>query len=398
MVSCRCRSFRHVCCAVTVAHLAGAFVTSGNPLLPRQLNHSAVRAPQLRMAASDPATLDAVIDSLMTTSQLPEIVAKNVKSVAQPSFFLRIAERADKAKNLAERQKYEGMATKVTEVLEKLVDLVEQKMDDSNSLAQIIVSSCAEPESGEFLLPLSAERFGNLRQSVRIHFGAAEGGAFLATIQAWVRKSAADGLDGMVTVLQKHWIQAWARKSAADGLDGMVTVLQKVMQAYAAEALQRALPPADVRTPAFALFAQLLEADPDAWGPLLAAGLAVDGSSAQCAVRAEQCLGCAEQCVGSLLSNASAELSNATAVPSSVSAVPSHALAVLSNASTVLSNARYVLSNTSAVLSNARYVLSNAAAVLSSLDHVPGVAGLAPLPALASPAPHCEPVCLRETA
>jgi hypothetical protein len=38
---------------------------------------------------------------------------------------------------------------------------------------------------------------------MRIHYSACEAAGFLATLQAWVRKSAADNLDGMVVVLQK---------------------------------------------------------------------------------------------------------------------------------------------------------------------------------------------------
>jgi hypothetical protein len=68
---------------------------------------------------------------------------------------------------------------------------------------QIVVSACAEPGTGEFLLPLAPERHANLRQYMRIHYSACEAAGFLATLQAWVRKSAADNLDGMVVVLQK---------------------------------------------------------------------------------------------------------------------------------------------------------------------------------------------------
>jgi hypothetical protein len=54
---------------------------------------------------AEPHPLDPVIDSLrsLDKTQLPEAIAQNVKIIAKPTFFLRIAERADHCKNSAER-------------------------------------------------------------------------------------------------------------------------------------------------------------------------------------------------------------------------------------------------------------------------------------------------------
>ncbi|CAM9938294.1 unnamed protein product, partial [Hapterophycus canaliculatus] len=95
-------------------------------------------------------------------------VSKCVKQVAQPAFFLRLAELAESTEDAQQRVAFERLATQVTGVLEKLVEFAEQKMDDSSSLLQIVVTSAAE-KNGEFLVPLSDERLAALRQSIKIH-------------------------------------------------------------------------------------------------------------------------------------------------------------------------------------------------------------------------------------
>ena len=42
---------------------------------------------------------------------------------------------------------------------------LEQKIDDSSAILQEVVASCAEPD-GEFLVPLSEERFSSLQKAV----------------------------------------------------------------------------------------------------------------------------------------------------------------------------------------------------------------------------------------
>ncbi|CAM9692067.1 unnamed protein product [Discosporangium mesarthrocarpum] len=213
------------------------------------------RLPTLSMQ-TDPG-LDALIRDLREAPNMEELtlkVSKSVKVVAQPVFFLRVAELVDTEKDPAERRKLEMLVEQVTEVLNRLVDFAEEKLDESSSLVNIVVSSAAEPD-GEFLVPLSEERLSALRQSVKIHSDSIDNN-FLATVNSYMEKC------------------------KSDGMEGMVTILQKVLQVYAAEALLRRGGGASgkTKTPAVLLLDQLLLTDPDKWDGIISS-LADPGAS-----------------------------------------------------------------------------------------------------------------------
>ena len=108
--------------------------------------------------------------------------------------------------------------------LEVIVQRTEEKVDSASGLLQSILTSAAE-DDGEFLVPLSADKAAALREVSASHapvptcphmtnlhstFIQALGTnrasldeSFLSTTQAWMRKSQENGLEGMVTILQK---------------------------------------------------------------------------------------------------------------------------------------------------------------------------------------------------
>ncbi|CAB1097551.1 unnamed protein product [Ectocarpus sp. CCAP 1310/34] len=215
---------------------------------------------------SDSAGMDTIINDLKETPDVEVLtlkVSKCVQQVAQPAFFLRLAELAETAEDEQQRVKLENLATQVTSVLERLVEFAEEKMDDSSSLLQIVVTSAAE-KNGEFLVPLSEERLIALRQSIKIHRDQLDNN-FLATVQAWMEKS-----------------------SKEEEMQGMVVILQKILQMYASQEilLGSAEPSATgetaeadaaapkKRTPAQLLLEEILSMDADKWDGVLA-GLSV---------------------------------------------------------------------------------------------------------------------------
>eukprot|EP00903_Cladosiphon_okamuranus_P010421 g9857.t1 len=162
---------------------------------------------------SDSAGMDTIINDLKEAPDVDVLtlkVSKCVQTVAQPAFFLRLAELAEGEQDAKQRAVLEQLAIQVTAVLQKLVEFAEEKMDDSSSLLQIVVTSAAE-KNGEFLVPLSEERLTALRQSIKIHRDQLDNN-FLATVQAWMEKS-----------------------SKEEGMEGMVVILQKILQMYASQ-------------------------------------------------------------------------------------------------------------------------------------------------------------------
>jgi len=126
------------------------------------------RAPVLRPSlsvASSVEEMDALIDELAEVEpfDLPAKVRQEtvLRRVGRPQFFLRIAERCD-AEGEAARDRLAALAGNLQATLSAVVEVAEQKMDDASDVLQEIVVAAAEAD-GEFLVPLSAERFAALQ-------------------------------------------------------------------------------------------------------------------------------------------------------------------------------------------------------------------------------------------
>mmetsp|Transcript_4715 Transcript_4715/g.6204 ORF Transcript_4715/g.6204 Transcript_4715/m.6204 type:complete len:239 (-) Transcript_4715:607-1323(-) len=165
----------------------------------------------LRMMADE---FDPIIDAMnsASSSELPNLVAKEVKKVASPQFFMAIADKADKASTEEDKEKLNKLANEVTQILEELLKVAENQMDKASKVVEAIVVSAAEKD-GQFLVPLSAERKQAMKQVVE-QFSEELDDNFLSTVSTWMNKA------------------------QEDKMDGMVQILQRVLQLYAANALQ----------------------------------------------------------------------------------------------------------------------------------------------------------------
>lgn len=162
--------------------------------------------------------MDDMITKLMKAKpyELPTAVSKAIRVVSSPRFFMRIAERVDVATSEVEKAQLSALASNLVTTIEAVVSTTEDKLDDRAKGVEMIVKAAAEPDSGEFLVPLSAERLDAMRTALKKIDPLDQDEGFLSTVDAWMNKS--------------H----------LDGLDGMVVILQKVLQIYAGEAIKRA--------------------------------------------------------------------------------------------------------------------------------------------------------------
>jgi len=134
---------------------------------------------------------------------LPGIVSRSLKLVSTPSFFMAIAARADKAPE-AKKRELDVLAKSVVSCLEVIVQRTEEKVDAKAELLQEVLKAAAE-DDGEFLVPLSSEKWAALRGAMREASEAAPGAldeSFLSTVNAYMKKCEEDGIAGMVTMLQ----------------------------------------------------------------------------------------------------------------------------------------------------------------------------------------------------
>lgn len=190
--------------------------------------------------------MDEMIDKLSSAKpyELPNAVRRAFRVVSSPQFFLRIANRTDQATTTEEREKLSALATNLVSTLEAVVSTTEEQLDERAKEVQVVVQAAAEPDSGEFLVPLLPERIQAMRSKM-------EG----------LEESSLD--EGFLSTLD-----AWMNKSHEDGMDLMVGILQKVMQMYAGTQIKRARERSnddDEDSAASALFDELLQLDSDEW-------------------------------------------------------------------------------------------------------------------------------------
>mmetsp|Transcript_38734 Transcript_38734/g.75746 ORF Transcript_38734/g.75746 Transcript_38734/m.75746 type:complete len:325 (+) Transcript_38734:1-975(+) len=171
--------------------------------------HGGARHVLRAQAEGAEMTPDELITKLLETPpyQMPNVVAANIKAVSQPSFFMSIADRADKASSDEDKEALSVMADNVVATLEAVLARTEEKMDDASELVQMLLASAAE-ENGEFDVPLKPERVAFMRNKVKEQREAIDEG-ILATIFAYMKKANEDKLDGLVVIMQKL-LQLWA--------------------------------------------------------------------------------------------------------------------------------------------------------------------------------------------
>ncbi|KAI3433341.1 hypothetical protein D9Q98_003159 [Chlorella vulgaris] len=217
----------------------------------------AARKAVLALAASDDATadslaavaqLDALIDTLMAKKNpqdLAQCVAENIMSFDQ-RFWLRLATRSDAASDEEQRQQLSALARVVMQLVDAVVKRSNEQLSESTSLLQGILQAAADPQTGEWDLPLAPEKLEAMRK---------------------VMAAQSEGLDESLLAA----CYSWMRKSAEEKLDGMVVLLQKVLQLYACQQLSTGQGAAGSRerSGGEAAVDELLAADESMWTRLL---------------------------------------------------------------------------------------------------------------------------------
>lgn len=208
----------------------------------------------------DIAIMDEMITKMADAKpyELPNAVKRAFRVCSSPRFFMRIAELADKTSDEVEKDKFAALANNLAATLEAVVSTTEDQLDERAKEVELVVKAAAEPDSGEFLVPLSNDRVVAMRESLANMQPGRLDESFLTTVDSWIAKS--------------H----------QDGMDGMVGILQKLLQQYAGMQVSRAravLQPDAKETPSSNLLEHLLEADSDQWDLEIGKGVNEEVSS-----------------------------------------------------------------------------------------------------------------------
>ena len=200
---------------------------------------SRLEGNQRMPTAQEMALMDEMIDKLVDAKpyDLPSAVKRAFQVIRSPQFFLRIAERADQAKDDEARQRFEVLASNLVTTLEAVVETTAEQLDERARSVESVVKTAAEPDSGEFLVPLATERITAMRQALSNLSEADLDEGFLVTLDAWIVKSHQDGMDGMVGILQKvlqmfaglsvqRAIESQQSESSSEGTAGKAELFQ----------------------------------------------------------------------------------------------------------------------------------------------------------------------------
>lgn len=189
------------------------------------------------------AALDLLIDQMLAAGNeaaLVALVTANVMAL-DVKYFLRLAARADGAPE-EDRARLAALADRTMRLVDGIVRRTKSQMTDSSAVLTKLVAAAADDGTGAFVLPLRPDRVARLRDAL-----------------------AAAPVDEAVLSLAF----AWMRKANEDGMEGMVAVVQRVLQLWAAQALELAPSSAGSDAEAEALLKQLLRAAPEEWPALL---------------------------------------------------------------------------------------------------------------------------------
>jgi len=223
-----------------------------------------------------------IIDDMITKLsqakpyELPNAVSKAIRVISSPRFFLRIAERSDMATTTKEKEQLSSLAENLVQVIQAVVSTTEEKLNECAINVENVVKAAAEPDSGEFLVPLIPERIESMRKVLTELEPEVLDEGFLSTVDAWMNKSLEDGMDGMVDILQKV-LQIYAGTQISRArlqLQGQVASAltgesqQVVEDAIASEQKEP--------TPASELFEELLNMNTEYWDSAMRQKLGVD--------------------------------------------------------------------------------------------------------------------------
>mmetsp|Transcript_48926 Transcript_48926/g.72717 ORF Transcript_48926/g.72717 Transcript_48926/m.72717 type:complete len:354 (-) Transcript_48926:17-1078(-) len=212
--------------------------------------------------------------------ELPGAVSKAIRVISSPRFFMRIAERTDMAETELEKEKLSTLASNLVSTLEAVVSTTEDRLDERAENVESVVKAAAEPDSGEFLVPLIPERVEAMRAAILKLEPASLDEGFLTTVDAWMNKSMQDGMDGMVGILQKV-LQIYAGIEISRARDALLASVGAAVTGSDEKTVDEVMAAQkESPSPASALFEELLGADTDVWDAKLKNELGKDGSMA----------------------------------------------------------------------------------------------------------------------
>lgn len=209
-------------------------------------NKSRIEGNQMDPSDKDIEIMDEMITKLSNAKpyELPNAVRRAFRVISSPRFFMRIAQRTDMTSDPVEKEKLGSLASNLVATLEVVVETTEETLDERAKEVEKVLKAAAEPETGEFLVPLLPAQVEEMRKTLEGLEPSSLDEGFLSTVDAWMNKS--------------H----------QDGMDGMVGILQKVLQMYSGVQILRARENLDKDsepTPASELFDKLLKVDSELW-------------------------------------------------------------------------------------------------------------------------------------
>ena len=207
---------------------------------------SRIEGNQMDPSDKDIQIMDEMITKLSNAKpyELPNAVRRAFRVISSPRFFMRIAQRTDMTSDPVEKEKLGSLASNLVATLEVVVETTEETLDERAKEVEKVLKAAAEPETGEFLVPLLPVQVEEMRKTLEGLEPSSLDEGFLSTVDAWMNKS--------------H----------QDGMDGMVGILQKVLQMYSGVQILRARESLDKDsepTPASELFDKLLKVDSELW-------------------------------------------------------------------------------------------------------------------------------------
>lgn len=126
--------------------------------------------------------------------ELPNAVRRAFRVVSSPRFFMRIAELSDKATDSDEKEKLNSLASNLVATLEVVVETTEETLDERAKEVETVLKAAAEPETGDFLVPLLPQQVQAMRKVVEELEPSSLDEGFLSTVDAFMNKSHQDGM------------------------------------------------------------------------------------------------------------------------------------------------------------------------------------------------------------
>jgi hypothetical protein len=241
--------------ALSALELSNGFV---QPKLHRAAFSLSVKNSRLEGNTRDPSSQEmAIMDEMITklakapAYELPNAVKRAFRVISSPRFFMRIAERSDIAQG-DEKEMLSALASNLVITLEAVVETTEERLDERAKEVEKVLKAAAEPETGEFLVPLLPLQLEGMRKALESLEPSSLDAGFLSTVDTWMNKS------------------------QQDGIDGMVSILQRILQMYSGTQILRAraiLKTKSESTPAAELFETLLKSDSDNWDSTIKQGV-----------------------------------------------------------------------------------------------------------------------------